>query len=244
MPLTYPGGWAAAIDRYEARRAPLNFAAGEALPPPDVDLVPLCARLVPDPGPIPDRPSSFARKRHALATELQGQPELMLLHAVLIATLRKRAWPAQAPGLFRRIWTEQGDWLCEVLPSRWLISAAITFADHGETEGERHLGQSMKVLFSLLKLTEFERLYSGLAPDTAFPVGQRIKADLPMGIEPFSLRDGGLDINLLAPMVQAALEEPVLGKVALALLDRLNADPGTVFRRLSLMREELLQRKR
>ncbi|MDP2086207.1 MAG: hypothetical protein Q8K20_13485 [Gemmobacter sp.] len=243
MPLTYPGGWDAAIDRYEARRAPLGFGQGEALPPPDADLAALLAQRVADPGPMPDRPSGFARKRHAIAAELQGLPELAVLHGVLISCLRKRTWPDQAPGLFRRIWVEHPDDMLAALPTRWLISAAITFADHGATEGERHLGQSIKVLFSLLKLTEFERLYSGLTPETPFRLNQKVKTDLPLGIEPFSLRDGGLDINLLAPMVQAARKEPVLGPLAMALLDRLNADPGTVFRRIAQMRDTLLQRK-
>lgn len=242
MTQTYPGGWDAAIDRYEARRAPLGFGPGEGLPPPDADLGAMLGRVVADPGPIPDRPSGFARKRHALATELQGMPDLVLVHGLLIACLRKRAWPDHAPALFRRIWAEQAGPMLAVLPTRWLISAAITFADHGVTPSERHLGQSLKVLFSLLKLTEFERLYSGLAPDTPFRLGQKAKAPLPMGIEPFSLRDGGLDINLLAPMVQEARGEPVLGPLALGLLDRLNDDPGTVFRRIALMRAVLERR--
>ena len=243
MPDTYPGGWDAAIERYEARRAPLGFGPGEGLPPADADLARLLAATVADPGPMPDRASGFARKHHALAADLHGMPELALLHGVLISCLRKRAWPAQAPALFRRIWAEHPAPMLAVLPTRWLISAAITFADHGETASERHLGQSLKVLFSLLKLTEFERLYSGLAPDEPFRLNQKSRADLPMGIEPFSLRDGGLDINLLAPMVQAARGEPVLGPLALALLDRLNADPGTIFRRIALMRDKLEQRR-
>ncbi len=242
MTQTYAGGWDAAIERYEARRAPLGFGPGEALAPPDADLSALMASVAADPGPMPDRPSGFARKRHALATELQGMPELVLLHGLLIACLRKRAWPDHAPALFRRIWAEHPGQMLAVLPTRWLISAAITFADHGATVGERHLGQSLKVLFSLLKLTEFERLYSGHTPDAPFRLGQKAKAALPMGIEPFSLRDGGLDINLLAPMVHDARREPVLGPLALALLDRLNDDPGTVFRRIALMREALERR--
>lgn len=241
--LTYPDGWDAAIARYEARRAPLDFAAGEALPPLDVALEPLAARLIGAPEPLPPRPSLYARKRHAMAEEMQGKPELALLHGLLIACLRKRAWPDQAPGLFRRLWVEQGAVLTGCLSTRWLISAAITFADHGGTEGERRLGQSLKVLFSLLKLTEFERLYSGLDPAVPFRLGHKAKAALPMEIEPFALRDGGLDINLLAPLVVEARAEPVLGPLAMALLDRLNADRGTVFRRLGLMRDKLIARK-
>lgn len=241
--LTYPDGWDAAIARYEARRDPITFAPSEALPPPDCDLVALGATPLPPPGALGPRPSFFARKRHALHEELQGGSELALLHALLITCLRKRAWPEHAPALFHRLWREEPALLLEQLSTRWLISAVITFADHGLTEGERSLGQSFKVLFSLLKLTEFERLYSGLEPGQPFRLGKRVKVPLPMEIEPFALRDGGLDINLLAPLVQQARGQPVPGPLALALLDRLNADPGTVFRRLGRMRETLLARK-
>ena len=243
MTLTYPEGWDAAIARYEARRAPMDFGDNEALPPVDCPLAPRVLASIAPPGPLPPRPSLYARKRHALAEELQGLPERALLHALLISTLRKRAWPDHAPALFRRLWAEEGDTLRACLPGRWLISGAITFADHGASEGERMLGQSLKVLFSLLKLTEFERLYSGVEPAQPFRLGQKAKAPLPLGMEPFSLKDGGLDVNLLAPMVQAARVEPVLGPLALDLLDRLNADPGTVFRRLALMRDKLAQRQ-
>ncbi|WP_323042322.1 hypothetical protein [Gemmobacter sp.] len=241
--LTYPDGWDAAIARYEARRAPLDMADGEGLPPLDVALEPLLAQRIAAPAPLPPRPTMFARKRHALAEELQGLPDVALLHGLLVASLRKRSWPDHAPALFRRLWAEQGAALTGCLSTRWLISAAITFADHGASESERRLGQSLKVLFSLLKLTEFERLYSGQEPGTPFRLGNRIKTPLPMEIEPFSLRDGGLDINLLAPLVVEARAEPVLGPLAMTLLDRLNADPGTVFRRLGLMRDKLLARK-
>lgn len=241
--LTYPDGWDAAIARYEARRAPLDFGPDEAFPPLDVALQPLLTQVIAPPAPLPARPTMYARKRHALAEELHGKPEIALLHGLLIAALRKRDWPPQTPALFRRLWAEQGAALIGCLSTRWLISAAITFADHGATEGERRLGQSLKVLFSLLKLTEFERLYSGLDPATPFRLGHKIKAPLPMEIEPFALRDGGLDINLLAPLVVEARDEPVLGPLAMALLDRLNADPGTIFRRLGLMRDKLIARK-
>jgi hypothetical protein len=105
------------------------------------------------------------------------------------------------------------------------------------------LGQSMKMLFKLLKLYEFERLFSGFDPAQPFKPGQKSKAALPMEINPFSIRDGGLDVNLLAPIWQQALAEPVMGPLACHLLDRLNSDPGTVFRRIALMRERLLARE-
>lgn len=241
--LTYPDGWQAVIDRWEGRRAPLTFAPGEALYPLDVDLAALARASVPATPPAPVPPvSGFARKRHALALEFAGQPELALAHALVLSSLRKRGHPDHAPALFRRIWAEQAPALLGMLNTRWLVSGVITFAEFGATESERMLGQSMKMLFKLVKLYEFERLFSGLDPDQPFRVGQKSKAPLPMEINPFSIRDGGLDVNLLAPIWKQAMAEPVMGPLTCHLLDRLNADPGTVFRRIALMRARLLAR--
>ncbi|MCF1709580.1 hypothetical protein L0V05_12215 [Tabrizicola sp. J26] len=245
MTATYPNAPETLIARWQERRTPLDFARGEALPPLDSDLVALTRQTVADPGPErPRRASGFAIKRHALARELVGQPELVLLHAVLIACLRKRDWPRHAPALFLRLWSEQADWLIVHLPDRWKISAAITFADHGATEAQRRLGQSLNLMFSLMKLYEAERLYSGRAPDDAFGFGRKVDAPLPLGMPGFSLGSGGLDYNLLAPIWSEAQATPILGPLASHLLDRLNADPGTLFRRLQSMRNRREQRRK
>lgn len=240
--LTYPGGWPAVVDQWQGRRAALKARAGEGLAGPGADLAALAAERVAAPGPLPPGSSAFAVKRHALATEFAGRSALALEHALAIACLRRRAWPDEAPALFRRIWVEEAERMLAELDTRWLISAAITFADHGATESERFLGQSVKILFSLVKLYEFERLYSGQDPDQPFRLGKRSRAGLPMGIEPFSIRDGGLDVNLLGPIWAQAAEEPVMGPLVCHLLERLNGDPGTLFRRLALMREKLQAR--
>ncbi len=158
------------------------------------------------------------------------------MNALCIAHLRKRSFPPEAPRLFRRIWSEQGALLCDSLDTRWLISSIVTFADHGETEAQRRIGTALNVLFSLMKLYEAERLYSGHAPDAPFTLGKRAKAALPMGMAGFSLTAGGLDVNLLAPIWDEARRTPVAGPLACRLLERLNTDGGTVFRRLSHLR--------
>lgn len=235
MTLTYPGAPESLIGLWEKRRGPLAFGPGEAWP--EGDLAGLLMARVPDPlPPLPPGASGHATKEHEIAAEFPGKPVLYVLHGLLIAHLRKRRAPKGTGDLFRRLWTEKAGVLIEGLPTRWLISAAITFGEHGVTEGERTLGRELSVLFSLMKLYEFERLFSGTAPDVAFAPKGRAKAPLPMDMEPFSLMSGGLDVNLLAPIWARAQGEPVLGPLALALLDRLNADPGTLFRRLAAMR--------
>ncbi|MGP3696192.1 hypothetical protein [Rhodobacter sp. NSM] len=230
------------IGRWRRRRAPLDFAAGESLPF-EADLALLASRPAPEvPAPGPGA-STHAVKRADVARETTGLSELAFLNALCIAHLRKSRQPEGTARLFRRIWIEQGPALLAELPTRWLVSSLITFGDHGANEGERRLGVQMGVLFGLMKLYETERTYSGLPPDRPFPLGRRARVALPMGLPGFSMATGGLDVNLLAPLWLEAEEVPVAGPIALALLDRLNHDPGTLFRRLESMRQELSARR-
>jgi len=210
---------------------------GEGLPGLDIDLSPLTLQIVPAPAPLTEGASRYALKEHELRVELTGESELVFLHAFLISHLRKRRFPDQAPLLFRKIWVEQAPYLLKTLSTRWLISAVITFGEHGTTPSEQALGREMGMLFSMMKLYEFERLHSGKAPHEAYGL-RRLDAPLPMEMTPFSLASGGLDINLLAPVWQRAMDEPVMGELACVLLGRLNADPGGLFRRIGDMRDK------
>jgi hypothetical protein len=234
---TYIGGAEGLIAHWQIRRAPIDCAAGEGLPGPEMDLAALSARIVPAALPPLEKPASgFAKKQRVLAEDLAGCSELALLNALVIAHLRKREHPAHAAALFNRIWAEQTPALVADLPIRWLISTVITFADHGANEADRHVGQSLNLLFSMMKLYEFERQFSGTKAAVAFELGQRLKQPLPLGMPDFSLATGGLDINLLAPIWQIALKAPTIGPLACYLLDALNHAPDTIFRRLSTMR--------
>ncbi|WP_171124742.1 MULTISPECIES: hypothetical protein [unclassified Ruegeria] len=244
--LTYPDGLTGVLDRFEGRRAPFDFGA-ETLPPADAALEPLTVQIVAEDAARlgPGSPNtSWARKRARIAEEFVGSTELAFLNAQLIANLRKRDFPTQCPTLFQRLWAEQSAHLLQVLDLRWLVSSVQTFADHGMTPTQREVGHALRMLFGLVKLYEFERLFSGHPPSDAFRLRHKVDAALPMGMEGFSLDSGGLDINLIAPIWSKALTDPTIAPLANHLLNRLNADPGTVFRRLKLMREMRAARQR
>lgn len=243
LPPTYPDAPQSLIDTWNVRRRALTLAPGEALPPLDADLAALrIARVLA--GEVLARPASaHAVKRHEIRQELTGCSELAALNALLIAHLRKRRFPRHAPRLFRRLWQEESDALLAELPPRWLISSVITFGDHGWNEGQRRVGLAMNMLFSLMKLYEFERLYTGLPPDRAHPVRRTPGMALPLDMPSFSLLSGGLDINLLAQVWDMARHEPVAGRIACHLLQMLNDDPRSLFRRIGLMRADLQQRR-
>ncbi len=236
--LTYPNAPEEVIDRWNGRRVPVQYGKGEALPPFDVDLKALLQQTVPEGEAMSDSPlSHYKRKLWQLRRDLEGKSELAVLNADLIVHLRRATFPDHAPALFRRVWAEHGQVLMQELSTRWLISSVITFGDFGETEAQRRIGLSLNVLFSLIKLYEFERLTSGLGPDELFRQKRKKGSRLPLGMLDFGLDGGGLDYNLLAPIWKAALEDQVVGPLACLLLDRLNADPSNLFRRLQRMRE-------
>lgn len=241
--LTYPGAPDSLIDLWDRRRKRMAFGPGEGLPPLDVDLKALLATPIPLPDPAPEKQSLHGQKLHAIRTELVGKPELAALNAILIAHLRKSSQARHAPALFRRIWTEEGPALLPHLPGRWLISTVITFGDHGETEAQRRIGLAMNVLFSLMKLYEYERFHSAHPPDRPFKIRPTRGKKLPVGMPNFALLGGGLDVNLLAQLWHEATLEPVAGPVACHLLDLLNADPGNLFRRIGLMRDAKANRR-
>lgn len=234
---TYPEAPESLIGIWNQRRRRLKLAARDRFPPADLDLAPLLATRIPEAIPPLEGPQTLhAKKLHQMRVELAGQPELAAVNAILIAHLRKRLQPAHAPALFRRIWAEAGPALMPDLPGRWLISSVITFGDHGETEAQRRVGLSINLLFSLMKLYEFERFHSGLDPATPFPNRRIRHRRLPLDMPHFNLGSGGLDINLLAPIWAEARAVPVVGPMACHLLQRLNADPGNLFRRIGMMR--------
>ncbi len=235
--LTYYDAPDSLIELWMARRKRMALEDGERLPPPDMPLQPLLEARIPANEPAPEAKLSLHRQKlRAIRAELAGKSELAGLNCILIPHLRKREWPRNAPILFRRIWTEAGPQMTRELPTRWLISSLITFGDHGETEAQRRIGLAMNVLFSTMKLYEFERFHSGTWPGTAFPMRRVGRMRLPLGMPNFSLLTGGLDVNLLAQLWHEARAEPVAGALACYLLEQLNADPRNLFRRIGLMR--------
>ncbi len=239
---TYPGGMPALLAQMEGRRNPFTYAEGEGLPPVDADLAPLAGQIVGDPTQDADEAppfrSSYHRKRFALRDEFEGESELCFLNGLLISHLRKRSWPDAAPVLFQRLWAEHGRHLLERLNPRWLVSSVTTFGDHGVTPIQRSVGLALSVLFGAMKLYESERLYSGLKPSQPFGFGQKAAGPLPLEMDAYALRSGGLDVNMIGRLWQEADGDDVIAPLAHELLEQLIADDRTVMARLMAMRVE------
>ncbi|SDI13088.1 glycosyltransferase family 2 protein [Lutimaribacter saemankumensis] len=234
---TYPGGFPAILEQMEGRRDPLVYGPDEALPPLDVDFAPLKTTRVDARAPeVAGSRTTYARKFRDLSKEFDSLPELLRLHGLLIANLRRRGQPPHCAALFQRLWAEEADFLLARLDARWLVSAITTFGDHGMTDAQRRVGQSLTVLFGMMKLYETERLYSGSKPDQPHAIRKKSHKRLPLEMDPYSIAGGGLDVNLLGRLWQDASEDPVIAPLAHDLLNKLINDPAGIFRRLRIMR--------
>ncbi|WP_170607700.1 hypothetical protein [Ruegeria arenilitoris] len=231
----YPGGFYTIMHHLERREAPYLFPE-KVLPVPDVDLDKLSELRVaePDPKAIFDNRRDASKKLHSLQQEFVGQSQLLLTHAICVALLRRAPAPTQARDLFLRLWSEKGAVLAGDLPVRWLISSATTFADHGQTIEQRLGGQSLSLLFDLIKLHDSERRVSLQPCDKAFDIGREEHDQLPLAFDMpgYSLRTGDLDRTLLARLWRYAENDPVLRPLGFRMLKLVMYDPRSIFGRI------------
>ncbi|MEE2944967.1 MAG: hypothetical protein VX444_07325 [Pseudomonadota bacterium] len=233
---TYPEGFDALMQRARMRRVPMSMEDGEDLPGLDADLHVMRTELtIAEPL---KSDSSFAKKARQLQQEFEGQPQLCWLNGFVIANLRKEDQPDHAAELFQKIWAEHSEFLLRWLPLRWLVSSITTFGDRGVNEAQRSLGRSMTMLFGMIKLYEFERLYTGKKPAVPHSTDHKINTALPLDIPSYSLKGGGLDVALLTRLWADSDKDPVIEPLAKHLLNAINDDPGTLFRRLQVMSGE------
>ena len=224
------------MQRARMRRAPMSMEDGEDLPGLDADLHAMRTELtIAEPL---KSDSSFAKKTRQLQQEFEGQPQLCWLNGFVIANLRKEDQPDHAVELFQKIWAEHSEFLLQWLPLRWLVSSITTFGDKGVNEAQRSLGRSMTMLFGMIKLYEFERLYTGKKPVVPHSTDHKINTALPLDIPSYSLKGGVLDVALLTRLWADSDKDPVIEPLAKHLLNAINDDPGTLFRRLQVMSGE------
>lgn len=235
----YPGGFAKLMTFLERRQRPFHDAAS-VLPAADIDLNTLRESATPAPDQnYNDIPRyNVRRKWLELQREFQGQPQILHLHAMLIAMSRRTDPPAHALPLFFRIWDEQGPWMADTLNTRWLISTATTFADCGRTPDQRALGMGLTTLFDLVKLHDSERRASGLQGDTPARFVRRAKRpDLGWDMAPYSFAKGDADKVMLARFWQLAERDSTIRPLAIRMLRLAITDPRSIFGRLQALKD-------
>ncbi|WP_147106007.1 hypothetical protein [Tateyamaria sp. syn59] len=230
----YAGDYAALMRFLEKRQRPFDNAA-DLVPPLDTDLAALWDQMVPATTlKYSDTPRYDVRRKHLeLQKEFKGAPQILHLHALLIAISRRDAPPAHALPLFFRLWREEGQRLADILSVRWLISTATTFADCGETGDQRALGMGLSVLFDLVKLHDSERRCTG-KPGHEKVKFVRHKYRPPLGLDmpPYSIEKGDLDKVLLARLWQLTERDTTIRPLAMRMLRMVMTDRATVFARM------------
>ena len=161
-----------------------------------------------------------------------GQSQLLYIHAMLIANLRRNGAAPEMSQLFHRLWTEKGAFLAETLPMRWQISAATTFADWGVNMEQRSLGMGLSILFDMIKFTESERRFLGQKGDVMLarsPDASQI--DIAFDLQAYDFYKGDLDRNMLARLWDLAERDRVMFPLAKVMLFALMTDQRTIFAR-------------
>lgn len=231
----YPGGFYSLMKSLERKEAAFDDPMS-VLPAPDCDLHHIAARILPpQPQDIPEGDRySPARKWVEMRNDFPDQSELLALHGLTIAILRRRDPPETARLLFLRMWAEHGTMLARTLPTRWLISAATGFGDHGDTIEQRLGGQGLSMLFDLIKLHDSERRLSGRANDRPFPrvKGRPQAPSLAFDMAAYSLPRGDLDRFMLARLWRFAEQDAVLRPLGFRMLRLVMHDKRSIFGRI------------
>ncbi len=233
-PDLYKGGFAGLLRRQEKRQRRFD-GVEDILPPDDVDLAPYFERMLPAPPMDFEQAERYSARRKwlELQHEFQGQSEILHLHAMLIAISRRDDPPACAIILFHRIWAEHGAQLAEVLPVRWMISAATSFSDIGQTGDQRACGMALSIMFDMIKLHDSERRISGKPTRTPFqPETGRKRFPLAFNMDPYSFKGGDLDKIMLARIWQLCERDAVIRPLGFAMLRGIMTEPRSIFGRV------------
>ena len=93
----------------------------------------------------------------ALRDEFIDQSELCYTHAKIIVLIRRDFESKKHFAIFENLWKEEKDYLLKHLNTRWLISAADTFADFSDDDSIKSLSVACSCLLNTVKMQESER---------------------------------------------------------------------------------------
>ncbi|KIC20994.1 hypothetical protein RA20_06770 [Leisingera sp. ANG-Vp] len=242
----YPGGLAA-LESFLDKKEEAFQNLGAVLPLATADLSVWRDRILPEQdSPHRDVLTADAKQKlENLRMIFAGKPDLFALHALVIAAIRRKKTPPRALKLFFRMWEEHGDFLARNLPPRWLISAAVTFADHGSSIDQRMAGQALAITFDMIKLHDSERRLAGVANDRAFtPSLTPHKYPLAFDLPPYVMAGGDLDISHIVKIWRQAKGDTVIRPLAERMLTLLLEDKRTVFARIQVYKDPSIRERR
>lgn len=220
-----------------AHRFPVQADAADLLPDPGIDFRPLKKSLVVGEAVAPKvLRRNYADHLRKLRHQLNGKPELLLLHAQAISYLRRDTpHTEKALRIFRRLWDEEQDFLLRELPMRWLISALQTFHDHPKNDGEAIVGAVGFMYANLIKVYEAERgSQARLDTSVKAPLAKYWPCTEFKSMGGFSPGEDILrNINVMAMVVSG--RSPTAGRI-LELIVKRTSRNNTIFSRVDSLR--------
>lgn len=96
-----------------------------------------------------------------LREEFIGQTELSYYHAKLIVLIRREVNVKKNYALLEQLWNQERDFLLHELNTRWLASAADSFADYSSDILSKTFALCISSLVNSVKLCETERYING-----------------------------------------------------------------------------------
>ena len=168
-----------------------------------------------------------------LKFEFIGESTLCWTHAKIIVLIRREFQIEKHYQLFKELWEQEGDFLLKNLNTRWLISAADTFADHSKDNAEQALSVACSCLINTIKIQETERYIIGAEknndiPDRVFEL-QNGRVALFDGTSAFAI---GTDDTLrnMRWRIDKVSKSSIVGKILLELFLRVQEN-RTVYQR-------------
>ncbi|BBB24140.1 conserved hypothetical protein [Isorropodon fossajaponicum endosymbiont JTNG4] len=101
--------------------------------------------------------NNIEKHLNALKNEFSGQSELCYTHAKIIVLIRRDFEIKKYFALFENLWHTEAKFLLKSLNTRWLISAADTFADYSDNDALKGLSIACSCLLNTVKIQESER---------------------------------------------------------------------------------------
>ncbi|MBW5290655.1 MAG: hypothetical protein Rsou_0265 [Candidatus Ruthia sp. Asou_11_S2] len=101
--------------------------------------------------------NNIEKHLNALKNEFSGQSELCYTHAKIIVLIRRDFEVKKYFALFENLWHTEAKFLLKSLNTRWLISAADTFADYSDNDALKGLSIACSCLLNTVKIQESER---------------------------------------------------------------------------------------
>ncbi len=173
---------------------------------------------------------------HNLRAEFASQSELLYHHAQLIVMIRREYRVAEHYQRFEQLWAAEADFLLEQLNTRWLVSAADTFADFASEPLVRALALNAALLANTVKMQETERYLQQAEQLNDNPERQQAlhngRVPLFDGMSAFAIGTDDTLRNMRWRMDEIASTHP-MGALLMEIFRRLQEE-DTVYRRFRL----------